>query len=67
MLSKLIRPVPSEARATVSRKGKSSVLAAEEEAHALLESIRITKKPANDPEAADQPYLLGLRDRLLLP
>src|SRR5260221_6875810 len=34
--------------------------------HALLESIPITKKPANDPEAADQPDLLGLRDRALI-
>src|SRR5258708_34625405 len=27
---------------------------------------RITKKPANDPEEADQPDLLGLRDRVLI-
>jgi hypothetical protein len=38
------------------KKGKTPVLAPEE-AHALLESIPVTKKPANDPEAADQPYL----------
>src|SRR5260221_9665310 len=47
------------------KKGKTPVLTPEE-AHALLESIRITKKPANDPEAADQPDLLGLRDRALI-
>jgi len=47
------------------KKGKTPVLTAEE-AHALLESIPITKKPANDPEAADQPDLLGLRDRALI-
>src|SRR5246127_4098560 len=35
-------------------------------AHALRESIPITKKPGNDPEAADQPDLLGLRDRALI-
>jgi hypothetical protein len=33
---------------------------------ALLESIPITKKPANDTEAADQPDLLGLRDGALI-
>jgi integrase len=47
------------------KKGKTPVLTAEE-AHALLESIPITKKPANDTEAADQPDLLGLRDRDLI-
>jgi integrase/recombinase XerD len=47
------------------KKGKTPVLTAEE-AHALLESIPITKKPANDPEAADQPDLLGLRDCALI-
>jgi site-specific recombinase XerD len=47
------------------KKGKTPVLTPEE-AHALLESIPITKKPANDPEAADQPDLLGLRDRALI-
>src|SRR6201993_4996202 len=47
------------------KKGKTPVLTVEE-AHALLESIPITKKPANDPEAADQPDLLGLRDRALI-
>jgi integrase len=47
------------------KKGKTPVLTPEE-AHALLESIPITKKPANDTEAADQPDLLGLRDRALI-
>jgi site-specific recombinase XerD len=47
------------------KKGKTPVLTVEE-AHALLESIPITKKPANDPEAADPPDLLGLRDRALI-
>jgi integrase/recombinase XerD len=47
------------------KKGKTPVLTPEE-AHALLDSIPITKKPANDPEAADQPDLLGLRDRALI-
>jgi integrase len=47
------------------KKGKTPVVTAEE-AHALLESIPITKKPANDTEAADQPDLLGLRDRALI-
>jgi site-specific recombinase XerD len=47
------------------KKGKTPVLTAEE-AHALLESIPTTKKPANDTEAADQPDLLGLRDRALI-
>jgi site-specific recombinase XerD len=47
------------------KKGKTPVLTAEE-AHALLESIPIAKKPANDSEAADQPDLLGLRDRALI-
>jgi integrase len=47
------------------KKGKTPVLTVEE-AHALLESIPITKKPANDTEAADQPDLLGLRDRALI-
>jgi site-specific recombinase XerD len=47
------------------KKGKTPVLTAEE-AHALLESIPVTKKRANDPEAADQPDLLGLRDRALI-
>jgi hypothetical protein len=28
-----------------------------------LRASPFTKKPANDPEAADQPDLLGLRDR----
>jgi hypothetical protein len=31
-----------------------------------LPSIPIAKKPANDTEAADQPDLLGLRDRALV-
>ena len=31
-----------------------------------LKSIPITKKPANDTEAANQPDLLGLRDRALI-
>ena len=44
------------------KKGKTPVLTAEE-AHALLESISITKKPANDTGAIDRPDLLGLRDR----
>jgi site-specific recombinase XerD len=47
------------------KKGKTPILTPEE-AHALPESIPITKKPANDPEAADQPDLLGLRDRALI-
>jgi site-specific recombinase XerD len=47
------------------KKGKTPVLTTEE-AHALLESIHITKKPANDTEAGDQPDLLGLRDRALI-
>jgi site-specific recombinase XerD len=47
------------------KKGKTPVLTVEE-AHALLESIPITKKRANDPEATDQPDLLGLRDRALI-
>jgi site-specific recombinase XerC len=47
------------------KKGKTPVLTPEE-AHALLESIPVTKKPANDPEAAAQPDLLGLRDRALI-
>jgi site-specific recombinase XerD len=47
------------------KKGKTPVLTPEE-AHALLESVPITKKPANDPKAADQPDLLGLRDRALI-
>jgi integrase len=47
------------------KKGKTPVLTAEE-AHALLESIPITKKPANDTETADEPDLLGLRDRALI-
>ena len=47
------------------KKGKTPVLTAEE-AHALLESIPITKKPANDTVTADQPDLLGLRDRALI-
>jgi site-specific recombinase XerD len=48
------------------KKGKTPVLTAEE-AHALLESIPITKKPANnDPGAANEPDLLGLRDRALI-
>src|SRR5246500_1966601 len=47
------------------KKGKTPVLTAEE-AHALLESIPITKKSANDPETASQPHLLGLRDRALI-
>jgi integrase len=41
------------------KKGKTPVLT-EEEAHALLESIPITKKPGNRPD------LLGLRDRALI-
>ncbi len=51
-------------RYTVKR-GKTPVLTAEE-AHALLESIPITKKPAKDTEATYQPDLLGLRDRALI-
>ena len=47
------------------KKGKTPVLTVEE-AHGLLESIPITKKPANDPEAADQLDLLRLRDRALI-
>jgi integrase len=47
------------------KKGKTPVLTPEE-AHALIESILITKKAANDSEAADQPDLLGLRDRALI-
>src|SRR6201988_3683161 len=47
------------------KKGKTPVLTVEE-THALLESIPITKKPANDPEAADQPDLLGPRERALI-
>jgi len=47
------------------KKGKTPVLTVEE-AHALLESIPITKKPADDTEAAEQPDLLGLRDRALI-
>ena len=47
------------------KKGKTPVLTAEE-VHALLESILITKKLANDTAAADQPDLLGLRDRALI-
>jgi site-specific recombinase XerD len=47
------------------KKGKTPVLTVEE-AHALLESIPITKKPANDTEATSQHDLLGLRDRALI-
>jgi integrase len=47
------------------KKGKTPVLTPEE-AHALIESIPITKKPAHDPEVANQPDLLGLRDRALI-
>jgi site-specific recombinase XerD len=47
------------------KKGKTPVLTADE-AHALLESIPIIKKSANDTETADQPDLLGLRDRALI-
>src|SRR6202047_3530463 len=47
------------------KKGKTPVLTVEE-AHALLESIPITKKPADETEAAEQPDLLGLRDRALI-
>jgi site-specific recombinase XerD len=47
------------------KKGKRPVLTPEE-AHALLEGIPKTKKRANDAEAADQPDLLGLRDRALI-
>jgi integrase len=47
------------------KKGKTPVLTVEE-AHALLESIPITKKPADDREKADKPDLLGLRDRALI-
>ena len=47
------------------KKGKTPILTPEE-VHALLESIRITKKPANDPEAANHPDLVGLRDRALI-
>src|SRR6201993_709841 len=65
MLLNLIQPILSGARATRSRKGKTPVLTPEE-AHALLGSIPITKKRANDPEATDQPDLLGLRDRALI-
>jgi integrase len=64
VLVRFYRSVPCVAPYTV-KKGKTPVLTVEE-AHALLESIPITKKPANDPEAADQPDLLGLRDRALI-
>jgi integrase len=47
------------------KKGKTPVLTAEA-AHALLESIPITKKPANETEATDQPDLLGPRDGALI-
>src|ERR1700730_11955628 len=47
------------------KKGKTPVLTPEE-AHALLESVPITKKPANDTEAADQPDLLGPREPALI-
>src|SRR5260221_4699939 len=65
MLLTLILPIPSGARRYTVKKGKTPVLTAEE-AHALLESIPIAKNPANDSEAADQPDLLGLRDRALI-
>jgi integrase len=47
------------------KKDKTPVLTPEE-AHALLESIPITKKPGKKEQAADQPDLLGLRDRALI-
>jgi site-specific recombinase XerD len=47
------------------KKGKTPILTAEE-AHTLLESIPVTKNPANDVEAVSQPDLLGLRDRALI-
>jgi site-specific recombinase XerD len=47
------------------KKGKTPVLTAEE-AQALLQSIPVTKKPANDEQGPDQPDLLGLRDRALI-
>jgi integrase len=47
------------------KKGKTPVLTVEE-AHALLESIPVTKKPGNEEQAATQPDLLGLRDRALI-
>jgi integrase len=47
------------------KKGKTHVLTAEE-AHALLESIPVTKKPANDEQGPGEPDLLGLRDRALI-
>jgi Phage integrase, N-terminal SAM-like domain len=48
-----------------AKKGKTPVLTPEE-AHALIESIPITKRRANDTEAAAQPDLLGLRDSALI-
>src|ERR1700751_3313612 len=65
MLLRLIRPILSGGPRYTVKKGKTPVLTVEE-AHALLESIPITKKPANDPEAAEQSDLLGLRDRALI-
>ena len=47
------------------KKGKTPVLTPEE-AHALIESIPITKKPAKEEQAPTQPDLLGLRDRALI-
>src|ERR1700722_18328541 len=47
------------------KKGKTPVLTPEE-AHALLESIPVTKKQAKEEQAATQPDLLGLRDRALI-
>ena len=47
------------------KKGKTPVLTTEE-AHALLESIPVTKKPAHDEQGPDEPDLLGLRDRALI-
>jgi site-specific recombinase XerD len=47
------------------KKGKTPVLTAEE-AHILLESIPVTKKPDNDEQGPGEPDLLGLRDRALI-
>src|ERR1700758_719467 len=48
----------------VVKKGKTPVLTAEE-ARALLDSIPV-RKPAKEGADADQPDLLGLRDRALI-
>jgi integrase len=65
MLSRLIPAHAFRGPRYTVKKGKTPVLTVEE-AHALLESIPITKKPANDNKAATQPDLLGLRDRALI-